>query len=70
MLPTKFWFIWLRSFKGEDLITHFDPIRLQTWPPQTILVSALLISKRNFSSATAEPNKPNLGSNNLWKVVY
>ena len=51
-------------------IAHFDPIRLQTWLQQTILVSVLVISKGNFSSATAEPNKPNIGRNNLWKVVY
>jgi hypothetical protein len=51
-------------------IAHFDPIRLQTWLQQTILVSVLVISKGNFSCATAEPNKPNIGRNNLWKVVY
>jgi hypothetical protein len=26
---------------------HFVPIRLQTWPPQTILVSDWLISKKS-----------------------
>jgi hypothetical protein len=28
-------------------IAHFVPIRLQTWPPQTILVSDWLISKKS-----------------------
>jgi hypothetical protein len=27
-------------------IVHFIPIRLQTWPPQAILVSDWLISKK------------------------
>jgi hypothetical protein len=30
-------------------IAHLVPIRLQTWPPQTILVSDWLISKKSFS---------------------
>jgi hypothetical protein len=29
-------------------IAYFIPIRYQTWPPQTILVSDWLISKRTF----------------------
>jgi hypothetical protein len=37
MLPTKFRF----------MIAHFVPIRLQTWPPQAILVSDWLISKKS-----------------------
>jgi hypothetical protein len=28
-------------------MAHFVPIRLQTWPPQTIIVSDWLISKKN-----------------------
>jgi hypothetical protein len=28
-------------------IAHFVPIRLQTWPPQAILVSDWLISKKS-----------------------
>jgi hypothetical protein len=31
-------------------IAHFVPIGLQTWPPQAILVSDWLISKKIFSS--------------------
>jgi hypothetical protein len=42
MLPTKFRFIWPSSFRGED----FKKIG-QTWPPQAILVSDWLISKKS-----------------------
>jgi hypothetical protein len=68
MLPTKFWFIWPSSFRGENLfkgqmnqnlvgsilgrssikIAHLVPIHYQTWPPQAILVSDWLISKKSF----------------------
>jgi hypothetical protein len=34
-------------------------------PPQAILVSDLLISKKIFFSETAEPNQPNLGRKRL-----
>jgi hypothetical protein len=37
-------------------IAHFIPICLQTWPPQAILVSDWLISKKKFSSETALPD--------------
>jgi hypothetical protein len=30
-------------------IAHLVPIRKQTWPPQAILVSNWLISKKSFS---------------------
>jgi hypothetical protein len=42
-----------RNFVGIILgrsfikIAHLDPIRLQTWPPQAILVSDWLISKKS-----------------------
>jgi hypothetical protein len=40
---------------GKSSITtvYLVPIRLQTWLPQAILVSAWLISKKIFSSETA-----------------
>jgi hypothetical protein len=34
-------------------IAHLVPIRKQTWPPQPILVSDWLISKKIVSSETA-----------------
>jgi hypothetical protein len=36
-------------------IAYFIPIRYQTWPPQTILVSDWLISKKIFSSKQELP---------------
>jgi hypothetical protein len=39
---------------------HLVPIRLQTWPPQTILVSDWLISKKS-SPLTAWPNESKFG---------
>jgi hypothetical protein len=41
-------------------IAYFVPIRYQTWPPQTILVSDWLISKKIVSSETAWPMDRNL----------
>jgi hypothetical protein len=37
-------------------IAHFVLIRYHTWPPQTIIVSDWLISKKIFSYVTAWPN--------------
>jgi hypothetical protein len=51
-------------------IAHFVMIRYQTWPPQTILVSDWLISKKIFSSVTAWPNESKFGRNHPWKVPY
>jgi hypothetical protein len=82
MLPTKFRFNWLSSFREEEFleidqsetriacgshvcyygrssinIVNFIPIRQQTWPPQAILVSDWLISKKS------SPLKPLSGMN-------
>jgi hypothetical protein len=54
------------------LPTKFFPICLQTWPPQAILVSDWLISKKIVSSETTWPNESKLKSTNQkqeWPVV-
>jgi hypothetical protein len=51
--------------KSSVRIAHFVPIRLQTWPPQTILVSDRLISKKS------SPLKPLCQMNrNLVGCIY
>jgi hypothetical protein len=39
--------------EGSIKNAHFVPFRLQTWPPQVILVSDWLISKKSSLSETA-----------------
>ena len=51
-------------------IAHFVPIHLQTWPPQAILVSDWLNSKKIFSSETAFPNELKFVRKHVWKVLY
>jgi hypothetical protein len=51
MLPTKF-----QLWKSPVKIAHFVPIRVQTWPPQAILVSDWPIFKNLLSSETAWPD--------------
>jgi hypothetical protein len=58
MLSTKFRFIWPSGFRGEDFL---EINQSETWPPQTILVSDCLISKKIFSSEAALSNEPKLG---------
>jgi hypothetical protein len=41
----------------------------QTWPPQTILVSDWMISKKS-SPLTACPNESKFGRKHPWKVLY
>jgi hypothetical protein len=55
------------SILGRSSIksAHLVPIRKQTWPPQAILVSDWLISKKIFSSETAFPNELKFGRKHL-----
>ena len=50
-------------------IAHLVPFRLQTWPPQAILIFDRFISNKNFSKA-ALPNEPKHGSEYPCKIFY
>jgi hypothetical protein len=51
-------------------IVHFVAIHHQAWPPQAILVSDWLISKKKCWSETAWPTETDLDRKHLWKVLY
>jgi hypothetical protein len=51
MIPTKFRIIWASGFRGE-----------QTWPPQPILVSDWLISKKSSLKLLVQMNLNLVGS--------
>jgi hypothetical protein len=58
--------------KSSIKIAHFVLFRYQTWPPQTILISDWLISKKSkiFSSVTSWPNESKFGRKHPWKLLY
>jgi hypothetical protein len=72
VLPTKFWFIWLLCFRGEDFLEiNQSAIRIACRGPQAILVCDWLIPKKSSPlKPLAWPNELKLGSEHLWKFLY
>ena len=51
-------------------IAHFVTIRSQAWPPQAILVSDWLISKKSYPLKPSSQNEQQFGRKHIWKVLY
>jgi hypothetical protein len=75
MLPHKFRFIWASCFRGEDFKKSAHqkqelPVAAmfvkQIWPPQVILVSDWLISKKSSMKLPGQMNQ-NLGGSILGR---
>jgi hypothetical protein len=60
------------SIRGRSSIkiANLVPIHQQTWPPQAILVSDWLISKKSSSLKLLCQMNQNLVGSNQWKVLY
>jgi hypothetical protein len=63
VLPTKFQFIWLSSFREEYL-------KKSTNQKQELLIAAMFVNGSGCNSQSAWPNGPKLGRKHLWKVLY
>ena len=62
--------VWSNYGRSSIKIVHFIPIRWQIWPPQAILVSDWLISKKSSLKPPGQMNQMKLGRKHPWKVLY